>query len=104
MEKKALGRGLDALLPTARPAVEPERGDVQQLRVESIVPNRYQPRQQFSEAELLDLSKSLKENGLLQPVLVRRKGDGIFELIAGERRLRAAKLAGLEKIPALIRT
>jgi ParB family chromosome partitioning protein len=103
MEKKALGRGLDALLPTARPTVEPERGDVQQLRVESIVPNRYQPRQQFSEAELLDLAKSLKENGLLQPVLVRRKGDGIFELIAGERRLRAAKLAGLEKIPALIR-
>ncbi|WP_447600158.1 ParB/RepB/Spo0J family partition protein [Nitrospira sp. Nam80] len=103
MEKKALGRGLDALLPTARPAVEAERGDVQQLRVESIVPNRYQPRQQFSEAELLDLSRSLKENGLLQPVLVRRKGDGIFELIAGERRLRAAKLAGLEKIPALIR-
>jgi ParB family chromosome partitioning protein len=103
MEKKALGRGLDALLPTARPAVEPERGDVQHLRVESIVPNRYQPRQQFSEAELLDLAKSLKENGLLQPVLVRRKGDGIFELIAGERRLRAAKLAGLEKIPALVR-
>lgn len=103
MEKKALGRGLDALLPSARPVVEPERGDVEQLRLESIVPNRYQPRQQFSEAELLDLAKSLKENGLLQPVLVRRKGDGIFELIAGERRLRAAKLAGLEKIPALIR-
>lgn len=103
MEKKALGRGLDALLPSARPVVEPERGDVQQLRLESIVPNRYQPRQQFSETELADLAKSLKENGLLQPVLVRRKGDGIFELIAGERRLRAAKLAGLEKIPALIR-
>ena len=103
MEKKALGRGLDALLPSARPVVEPERGDVQHLRLDSIVPNRYQPRQQFSEAELDDLAKSLKENGVLQPVLVRRKGDGIFELIAGERRLRAAKLAGLDKIPALIR-
>ena len=104
MEKKALGRGLDALLPTARLAVaESDRGDVQQLRLESIVPNRYQPRQQFSEAELADLAQSLRENGLLQPILVRRKGDGIFELIAGERRLRAAKLAGLEKIPALIR-
>jgi ParB family chromosome partitioning protein len=104
MEKKALGRGLDALLPTARPAVvEPDRGDVQHLRLESIVPNRYQPRQQFSETELADLAQSLRENGLLQPILVRRKGDGIFELIAGERRLRAAKLAGLEKIPALIR-
>ncbi|HJR78214.1 MAG TPA: ParB/RepB/Spo0J family partition protein [Nitrospiraceae bacterium] len=103
MEKKALGRGLDALLPSARPPVEVDRGDVQHLRLEAIVPNRYQPRQQFSETELADLAKSLKENGLLQPILVRRKGDGIFELIAGERRLRAAKLAGLEKIAAVIR-
>ena len=103
MEKKALGRGLDALLPTTRPTIEPERGDVQQLRLESIVPNRYQPRQQFSETELSDLAQSLKDNGLLQPVLVRRKGDGIFELIAGERRLRAAKLAGLERISAIVR-
>jgi ParB family chromosome partitioning protein len=55
------------------------------------------------EAELDELAKSLKENGVLQPILVRRKGDGIFELIAGERRLRAAKLAGLDKIPALVR-
>lgn len=104
MEKKALGRGLDALLPAAtRPVVEPNRGDVQELRLDSVVPNRYQPRQQFSEAELVELAQSLKQNGLLQPILVRRKGDGIFELIAGERRLRAAKLAGFEKIPALIR-
>jgi ParB family chromosome partitioning protein len=103
MEKKALGRGLDALLPSARQSAEPERGDVHQLRLEAIVPNRYQPRQQFSESELADLAKSLKDNGLLQPILVRRKGDGIFELIAGERRLRAAKLAGFEKIAAVIR-
>ena len=104
MEKKALGRGLDALLPAAtRPVVEPDRGDVQELRLDSVVPNRYQPRQQFSEVELVELAQSLKQNGLLQPILVRRKGDGIFELIAGERRLRAAKLAGFEKIPALIR-
>ena len=104
MEKKALGRGLDALLPAVtRPVAEPDRGDVQELRLDSVVPNRYQPRQQFSEAELVELAQSLKQNGLLQPILVRRKGDGIFELIAGERRLRAAKLAGFEKIPALIR-
>ncbi len=104
MEKKALGRGLDALLPAiTRPVAEPDRGDVQELRLDSVVPNRYQPRQQFSEAELVELAQSLKQNGLLQPILVRRKGDGIFELIAGERRLRAAKLAGFEKIPALIR-
>ena len=104
MEKKALGRGLDALLPAiTRPVAEPDRGDVQELRLDSVVPNRYQPRQQFSEAELVELAQSLKQNGLLQPILVRRKGDGIFELIAGERRLRTAKLAGFEKIPALIR-
>ena len=104
MEKKALGRGLDALLPAVtRPVAEPDRGDVQELRLDSVVPNRYQPRQQFSEVELVELAQSLKQNGLLQPILVRRKGDGIFELIAGERRLRAAKLAGFEKIPALIR-
>ncbi|HVG01880.1 MAG TPA: ParB/RepB/Spo0J family partition protein [Nitrospira sp.] len=103
MEKKALGRGLDALLPTGRTTAEPERGDVQELLLESIVPNRFQPRQQFSEVELAELTASLKQNGLLQPILVRRKGDGIFELIAGERRLRAAKSAGMQKIPALVR-
>ena len=103
MEKKALGRGLDALLPVGRTTAEPERGDAQELRLESIVPNRFQPRQQFSETELAELTASLKQNGLLQPILVRRKGDGIFELIAGERRLRAAKLAGMQRIPAVVR-
>ncbi|MBV6469959.1 MAG: Stage 0 sporulation protein J [Nitrospirae bacterium] len=103
MEKKALGRGLDALLPTGRPVADPERGDVQELRLDSIVPNRFQPRQQFSEVELAELTASLKQNGILQPILVRRKGDGIYELIAGERRLRAAKMAGMLKIPAFVR-
>lgn len=103
MEKKALGRGLDALLPTAKTTVDPERGDTLELRLEAIVPNRFQPRQSFSEVELAELTVSIKQSGVLQPILVRRKGDGIFELIAGERRLRAAKLAGLEKIPALVR-
>lgn len=103
MEKKALGRGLDALLPTAKTTVDPERGDTLELRLEAIVPNRFQPRQSFSEVELAELTASIKQSGVLQPILVRRKGDGIFELIAGERRLRAAKLAGLQKIPALVR-
>lgn len=103
MEKKALGRGLDALLPLARVGTASEHADVQELSIDSIVPNRFQPRQSFPEMELVELAESLKQNGLLQPVLVRRKGDGIFELIAGERRLRAAKLAGLTKIPGLIR-
>ncbi|MCK6493921.1 MAG: ParB/RepB/Spo0J family partition protein [Nitrospira sp.] len=82
---------------------DPERGDVQELRLDSIVPNRFQPRQQFSEVELAELTASLKQNGILQPILVRRKGDGIYELIAGERRLRAAKMAGMLKIPAFVR-
>ncbi|MCI0428760.1 MAG: ParB/RepB/Spo0J family partition protein [Nitrospiraceae bacterium] len=103
MEKKALGRGLDALLPTIKPASMPELPEVQHLRVDAIVPNRYQPRQTFSPQELAELTVSLKQSGLLQPILVRRKGDGIYELISGERRWRAAKEAGLETIQAVIR-
>lgn len=103
MEKKALGRGLDALLPAIRPSATPESSEVQHLKVGSIVPNRYQPRQTFSPQELNELADSLKQSGLLQPILVRRKGDGIFELISGERRWRAAKEAGMETIQAVIR-
>jgi ParB family chromosome partitioning protein len=103
MEKKALGRGLDALLPATKPVSMTELPDVQHLRIDAIVPNRYQPRQSFSSQELADLTTSLKQSGLLQPILVRRKGDGIYELISGERRWRAAKEAGLETIQAVIR-
>jgi ParB family chromosome partitioning protein len=103
MEKKALGRGLDALLPAAKPMAISELSEIQHLRVDAIVPNRYQPRQNFSAHELAELTDSLKQSGLLQPILVRRKGDGIYELISGERRWRAAKEAGLETIQAVIR-
>ena len=103
MEKKALGRGLDALLPAIKPASISELSEVQSLKVDAIVPNRYQPRQMFSPEELAELTASLKQSGLLQPILVRRKGDGIYELISGERRWRAAKEAGLETIQAVIR-
>ncbi|MDE3051229.1 MAG: ParB/RepB/Spo0J family partition protein [Nitrospirota bacterium] len=103
MEKKALGRGLDALLPATKAALMPEVPEVQHLRVDAIVPNRYQPRQMFSPQELAELTASLKQSGLLQPILVRRKGDGIYELISGERRWRAAKEAGLGTIQAVIR-
>ena len=103
MEKKALGRGLDALLPAIKPVPMTELPEVQHLRIDTIVPNRYQPRQTFSPQELAELTASLKQNGLLQPILVRRKGDGIYELISGERRWRAAKEAGLETIQAVIR-
>ena len=104
MEKKALGRGLDALLPPIKKlASMPELPEVQHLRVDAIVPNRYQPRQTFSPQELAELTSSLKQSGLLQPILVRRKGDGIYELISGERRWRAAKEAGFETVQAVIR-
>jgi len=105
MEKRALGKGLDALLPSSGPKPTPQQvaGDVQQLDIQQIIPNRYQPRTEFAETDLAELAESVKLNGLLQPILVRRKGDGIFELIAGERRLRAAKLAGLQTVAAIVR-
>ncbi len=103
MEKKALGRGLDALLPATKTVATSELSEVQHLRIDAIIPNRFQPRQTFSPQELAELTASLKESGLLQPILVRRKGDGIYELISGERRWRAAKDAGLETIHAVIR-
>jgi len=103
MEKRALGRGLDALLPTTKPAPMPELPEVQHLSVDAIVPNRYQPRQTFAPKELAELAASLKQSGLLQPVLVRRKGDGMYELISGERRWRAAREAGMETIQAVVR-
>lgn len=103
MEKKALGRGLDALLPGGHATAPSNTADVQHVRVDAIVPNRYQPRQIFHPTELAELAASIKESGLLQPILVRRKGDGIFELISGERRWRATKEAGFETIHAVVR-
>ncbi len=103
MEKKALGKGLDALLPEKSGRLPAAQGEIHQLAVTHIIPNRYQPRREFSEADLAPLAESVKQNGVLQPILVRRTGDGAYELIAGERRLRAAKMAGLETIPALVR-
>ncbi len=94
--KAALGRGLDALLP--------ERGEeVIQIAIDQILPSEGQPRKIFRDEPLNELSSSIKEKGILQPVIVSRLGDGTFRLIAGERRWRAAKLAGLTKIPALIK-
>jgi ParB family transcriptional regulator, chromosome partitioning protein len=103
MEKKALGKGLGALLPSSTLSQPAEPTDVQRIRIETIVPNRYQPRHTFPPDELAELAASIKESGVLQPIMVRRKGDGIYELIAGERRWRASKEAGLETIPVVIR-
>ena len=103
MEKKALGKGLGALLAPTKVTSSTEAADIQRLRIDAIVPNRYQPRHHFPEEELAHLSASIKESGVLQPIVVRRKGDGTYELIAGERRWRASKEAGLETIPVIIK-
>jgi ParB family chromosome partitioning protein len=101
-KKLALGRGLDALIPDLTP--EPDApGDFFQCDVERIRPNRFQPRRDFSDADLADLSRSIAEQGVIQPLLVRRDGES-FELIAGERRLRAAKMAGLGQVPVVVKT
>jgi len=103
MEKKALGKGLDALLPPVRLSRAEDTADVQRIPIDQIVPNRYQPRQTFLQQELTELTASIKESGVIQPIMVRRKGDGVYELIAGERRWRASKEAGLTVIPAVLK-
>ena len=97
-----LGRGLDALIPPG--AREDERSSFRELPVSAIVPNRRQPRTRFDEEAMSALTGSVRELGVLQPVLVREAGGGSYELIAGERRWRAARRAGLATIPAIVRT
>jgi ParB family transcriptional regulator, chromosome partitioning protein len=97
---RGMGRGLAAILSTRPPESEAE---LRQLPVELITPNPSQPRRIFDEDSLVGLAESLRERGLLQPVLVRPLPGGTYELIAGERRWRAAKLAGLDSVPAMVR-
>jgi len=98
-----LGRGLSALIPESR---EPEnsRPGIGTLPIDSIKPNKYQPRKTFDQARLHELAESIKENGIIQPLIVTKTGSSEYELIAGERRLEAAKLAGLENVPVVIRS
>src|SRR6185295_7157842 len=100
MTRKALGRGLGALLSAEGTATAFE--ETNEISIELIDPSALQPRSVFDEAKLNELAKSISANGVVQPVLLRRKG-GRFELIAGERRWRGAQLAGLTTIPAVIR-
>jgi ParB family chromosome partitioning protein len=107
--RSGLGKGLGALIPsdvTAAPVEETDDGGnaLRELPLTQIVPNPYQPRLHFDEESLTALTASIRELGVLQPVLVRAAGEGRYELIAGERRWRAAKRAGLPTIPALVRT
>lgn len=97
-----LGKGLDALFPDIGISHEPPKGRLFDCDIDEIRPNPYQPRRNFSEAEMTELVESVKARGILQPLLVRKSNDG-FELIAGERRLRAARMAGLFKVPVIIK-
>jgi ParB family chromosome partitioning protein len=97
-----MGRGLSAILAVSAPE-EGEADELRELAVELISPNPRQPRRHFDEESLASLATSLSARGVLQPVLVRPKPGGTYELIAGERRWRAAQLAGLGRIPALVR-
>lgn len=99
-KKIVLGKGLDALIPYIEP-LEDEPREYFQCRIELIRPNRYQPRVVFSEEELDELSLSIREQGIIQPLLIRKANNG-YELISGERRLRAAKMAGLEEVPVVV--
>ena len=106
-EKRALGRGLDALLtPVAlesASATSSGSGEqILQIPLSQIKTNKYQPRTEFNRERLSELVESIREKGVVQPVLVRKTPEG-FELIAGERRLRAVKSLGIEKIPAIVR-
>ena len=96
-----LGKGLGALLKDR--SLTPARDQVQEIPAAEIQANRYQPRQDFDEAALEELQASIAHYGILQPLIVRRLPEHGYELIAGERRLRAARLAGLVKVPALVR-
>ncbi len=107
MAKKGLGRGLSALMDdnlTQLPESE-QAGDgrLMKLRISDIEPNRKQPRKRFDENALMELADSIGTHGLLEPIAVRKKENGFYEIIAGERRWRAARMAGLGEIPAIVR-
>lgn len=104
-QKMALGKGFDALMPQGIDQQLINRGGdrVQKLFIKDIMPNPEQPRREFDEGQLVELADSIKQYGVLQPLLVMPK-NGQYQIIAGERRWRASKIAGLEKVPVVIRT
>jgi len=107
-QRKGLGRGLDALIPGGKSSVPPTSGSggtggVQQVAVEAIKPNPRQPRVHFKEEELEELAASIREHGVIQPLIVSPKKDGFFILIAGERRWQASQRAGLKTVPVVTR-
>jgi ParB family transcriptional regulator, chromosome partitioning protein len=98
-QRKALGRGLNALLGT--PDLETDQ--LREIDTDRIIPNSHQPRKNFDEDALNELANSIREHGIVQPIVVRPLEDGFFQLIAGERRWRASQRAGLARLPAVVR-
>jgi ParB family chromosome partitioning protein len=108
MAKKGLGRGLESLIPSratiSKGIKSREEGNVVEVLIGKIIPNPHQPREAIAEASLRELALSIKEHGVIQPLIISEVGGDQYELLAGERRLKAAKIAGLRKIPAIIRS
>jgi ParB family chromosome partitioning protein len=102
MERKALGKGLGALIPEKAVVSEMHKEEIIYVQSGQIKPNPFQPREDFDQQSIEELAQSIKEKGVIQPLLVRRRGDN-YELIAGERRLRAANSLGLREIPIIVR-
>ncbi len=101
MKKSGLGRGLDALIPR-RDTEDTQTGTgVRTLPIERLIPNKLQPRKTFDGSSIEELAESIKEQGILQPLLVRKKGD-LYEIIAGERRWRASQVAGIRNVPVMV--
>jgi ParB family chromosome partitioning protein len=101
MTRRALGRGLSALLSDSAPA--PQSEDIHEVDIDLIDPNPDQPRSRFNEEKLEELAQSIRANGLVQPVLLRRGANGRYQIVAGERRWRASQRAGLRKVHAVVR-
>ncbi len=105
-KKMALGRGLGTLIPGAgadNVRTVDKLDSVSELELTRIIPNKYQPRSVFEDTALKELADSIREHGVIQPIIVRHINDGAYELVAGERRWRAAQIAGLKKIPVVIK-
>ncbi len=100
MIKRGLGKGLEALIPQAE---HKEKGFVIEMDIESLNPNLFQPRKDFNKEKMEELKGSIKKHGIIQPIVVRKMANG-YEIVAGERRLKAAKEIGLKKIPAIIKS
>jgi ParB family chromosome partitioning protein len=108
--KKGLGRGLGALLSDSdamqqtTPSTDPKQDSIQEIPISSIEPNPFQPRQDFDPEALQELAESIKVHGIIQPITVRRLEEGKYQIISGERRWQASRLAGLTSVPAYVRT